>query len=149
MAWAACWQVQCWSGSEVSVIWPALGCALLTSDLGEGRVFIINEHDSAPTLELFMNMNLPPEYIEPVLRAVNWAATERRWRSRECSTGVKHRQLLTTRLVDEPLAVDEATTTPAGKPLGERDKQRLRKRRALFEEHERTRHELFDGEFDG
>lgn len=95
-------------------------------------MLLINDTEGTPTLELLSAYHLSRSIIDPVLRSIHWAATERAWRS-----------------VDVPIDPDAATETPAGKPLLDRDRQRLRKRRAVYDEFERNREELFGGDFDG
>lgn len=95
-------------------------------------MLLINDSEGTPTLELLAAYHLSRSIIDPVLRSIHWAATETSWSSS-----------------DVPINPDAATVTPAGKPLLDRDRQRLRKRRAVWEEFEANRRELWDGDFDG
>jgi tRNA (adenine-N(1)-)-methyltransferase non-catalytic subunit len=120
-------------GGRYLVVDGVGGCvvgAMLERMGGEGRILALNDADSPPAFDLMTQMNLPAGTVDPVLKTIHWACTEKDWQS--------------------TLPVNESEeTTPAGKPANDRDKQRFRKRRAQFNELERIRQELYDGEFDG
>lgn len=105
--------------------------AMLERMGGEGRLLALNDADSPPSFDLMATIGLSAATVDPVLRTIHWACTERDWQS-----------------TLQPGEADEATT-PAGKPANERDKQRFRKRRAQHSELERVRQDFFQGEFDG
>ncbi|UZJ55971.1 hypothetical protein CBS101457_005291 [Exobasidium rhododendri] len=108
----------------------AIAGAMLERMGGEGRLLALNDADSPPAFDLMTQMNLPPTTIDSVLKTIHWACTEKSWQP--------------------SLSVNESDeTTPAGKPANDRDKQRFRKRRAQYNDLERTRQDLWQGEFDG
>ncbi|PWN42826.1 Gcd10p-domain-containing protein [Ceraceosorus guamensis] len=96
---------------------------------GEGRVLVIGDNESPPAFESLAQLNLEEEHLS-ILRSLHWAATEIGW---------------------EPQSeIDvHATHKPAGKPVNDRDRQRLRKRQGQHEEYQETRQELLDGDWDG
>lgn len=104
--------------------------AMLERMGGEGRILLLNDADSPPSLDLMAQFDLPTNSVNSVMRSMHWACTESDWQS----------------LLDPG---ESADTTPAGKPANDRDRQRFRKRRAALTGLERVRKEFFDGEFDG
>jgi tRNA (adenine-N(1)-)-methyltransferase non-catalytic subunit len=108
----------------------AVAGAMLERMGGEGRLLALNDADSPPAFDLLTYMDLPPSTVNPVLKTLHWASTDKDWTP--------------TLQLEE---TDELT--PTGKMANDRDKQRFRKRKAQFLDLERTRQELFDGDFDG
>lgn len=109
-----------------------LAGAMLERMGGEGRLLALNDADSPPAFDLMSLLNLPSSMTEPVLRTMNWACTDPDWQS-----------------VLAPADGEATDTTPAGKLANDRDRQRLKRRRAAYTELERMRAELFEGRFDG
>jgi len=104
--------------------------AMLERMGGEGRILALNDADSPPAFDLMAQMDLASTTVDPVLKSIHWACTEKDWQP--------------------TLQFNESDEkTPAGKPANDRDKQRFRKRRAQYNELERVRQEFFEGEFDG
>lgn len=102
-------------------------------------------------------MNFDPQISEGVLSSLHWAATEEQWLPRKRLLAFRKadwsligrpslRTLFTEAL---PLEEDDVESVQSGKYLSDREKQRLRKRKATYDELAQTRAELFAGEFDG
>lgn len=107
----------------------ALAGAILERMGGEGRLLALNDADSPPAFDLMAQMSLPITAIQPVLKTLHWASTEKSW--------------------VPVLQIEESDeVTPTGKVANDRDKQRHRKKKAQFQEFENTRLDFFDGEFD-
>lgn len=119
--------------------------ALLERMGGEGRVLLINDSDSPPPLELMTQFDLPVQFVDPVLRSINWANTEPDWQS-----------FLSHNEEDRPTnaEVSESNSeavevTAIGRPMTDRDRQRLKKKQSIASNLQKLRNEYFDGDFDG
>jgi tRNA (adenine-N(1)-)-methyltransferase non-catalytic subunit len=104
--------------------------AMLERMGGEGRLLVLNDADSPPALDLMSHFNLPNNIVDPVLRSMHWGCTRPEWQP----------------MLDFDEEID---TTPAGRPVTDRDRQKMRKRKALHAGLERIRQDFFDGQFEG
>jgi len=91
---------------------------------GAGSLHMIHDADSPPSLELMSQYNLNTLQTR-VLRTIQWAATERRWK-------------LPSHMSEELSRVYAS----------ERERNRARKKRASIEELLATREHFFEGQFD-
>ncbi|PWN33042.1 Gcd10p-domain-containing protein, partial [Meira miltonrushii] len=119
--------------------------AMLERMAGEGRLLLINDSDSPPPLDLMAQFDLPVQFVDPVLRTINWANTESDWQSFLSHNEQDH---------SASAEVSESNTeavevTAIGRPMTDRDRQRMKKKQAIASNLERLRSEYFDGEFDG
>lgn len=108
----------------------AVAGAILERMGGEGRLIALNDADSPPAFDLLPQSGLSASVVQPVLRTMHWACTDKVWQP-----------LLDLNISDE--------ITPTGKPANDRDKQRFRKQRAQYNELQSLRNEFFEGDFDG
>lgn len=93
---------------------------------GDGTVVAINDAESPPAFDILPYFNLPAQTVKPVLKVLNWAATE-------------------------PDYAPVFSTQDIHKPAGTKsvkDKNRDRKRQANFREVDRVRSDFFAGDFD-
>ncbi|SPO28129.1 related to GCD10 - translation initiation factor eIF3 RNA-binding subunit [Ustilago trichophora] len=91
---------------------------------GDGTVVAINDAESPPSFDIIPYFNLPTSVIKPVLKVLNWAATER-----------DYAPVFSTQ--------DLAPATRSTK-----EKARDRKRQANFRDIDRVRSDFFAGDFD-
>ncbi|CAD6572124.1 MAG: tRNA (adenine(58)-N(1))-methyltransferase non-catalytic subunit trm6 [Cyphobasidiales sp. Tagirdzhanova-0007] len=97
---------------------------------GQGMILVLHPNDSPPANPLLPLLNLPPSFVQKdVLRDMHWGYTEASWPSLD--------------LPIDPL--DEQNET---EHRSERERNRLRKRKAALEYHSSTLKEWADGEFD-
>lgn len=92
---------------------------------GDGTVIAVNDAESPPSLDILPYFNLPTQVTKPVLKIINWAATE---------------------LDYAPVFSNQDINSHSTKSI--KDKQRDRKRQATFREVDRVRSEFFAGDFD-
>ncbi|KAJ3731995.1 Gcd10p family-domain-containing protein [Lentinula guzmanii] len=92
---------------------------------GSGMLLTICDTDSPPAYPVVANMNFPPDMVQSVLISLNWANSEQDYVS-----------------VHAPVEV------PVDEIRSDRQKTRLRKRKAAYDLLENTREELFGGEFE-
>lgn len=99
---------------------------------GDGTVVAINDAESPPSFDILPYFNLPTQVTKPVLKVLNWAATE-----------PDYAPVFSTQ------DISEAVLTPvSGSSRSAKDKSRDRKRQANFREVDRVRSEFFAGDFD-
>jgi len=95
---------------------------------GHGRLLLINDTDSPPAFDIFNTISsLPKSWVDDTLRVIHWAATEQAWQP-----------------ANPPPSEDSQP-----RPVLERDRARLRKRRNVHDTMQASRAEFFDGFFDG
>lgn len=102
-----------------------LAGAILDRMGGSGQLFAVHDADSPPPFELMPLFNLTQSHIQPVLRTLHWAATEKRW-------------MLPSHMSDELSKVYKS----------EREKNRAKRKRAGIEDFIKTREQFFAGQFD-
>ncbi|KDN52196.1 Gcd10p-domain-containing protein [Tilletiaria anomala UBC 951] len=95
----------------------------------DGRVILLNDNDSPPTLELMTTLNLRQATVDNVLRSLNWAQAEESWSLPELPTEIE-------------------TLQRDGQPVNTREKSKIKRRRATFAMIAETRREFFEGDFD-
>ena len=120
--------------------------AMLERMGGEGRLLLINDSDSPPSLDLMAQFDLPVQFVDPVLRTINWANTESNWQSFLSNNEQDH---LASAEASESNTEAAVEVTAIGRPMTDRDRQRMKKKQAIASNLERLRNEFFDGEFDG
>ncbi|KAJ4002289.1 Gcd10p family-domain-containing protein [Lentinula boryana] len=92
---------------------------------GSGMLLTICDTDSPPAYPVVANMNFSPDMVQSVLISLNWANSEQ-----------------------EYVSVHAPVEVPADEIRSDRQKTRLRKRKAAYDLLENTREELFGGEFE-
>lgn len=94
---------------------------------GDGTVIAINDAESPPSLDILAYFNLPTQVTKPVLKVINWAATEQDY---------------------APVFSNQDINSASSTSRSVKDKQRDRKRQATFREVDRVRSDFFAGDFD-
>lgn len=97
---------------------------------GDGTVIAINDAESPPAFDIIPYFNFPAQVTKPVLKILNWAATEPDY------APVFSNQDIST------------VTSTTSENRSTKDKSRDRKRQANFREVDRVRSEYFAGDFD-
>ncbi|MCO5566171.1 hypothetical protein L7F22_019847 [Adiantum nelumboides] len=120
--------------------------AMLERMGGEGRILLINDSDSPPPLDLMAQFDLPIQFVDPVLRTINWANTESDWQPFSSYNEQDHQSASADVSESNTEAVE---LTAIGRPMTDRDRQRMKKKQAIASNLEKLRNEYFDGEFDG
>ncbi|KAJ9473923.1 tRNA (adenine(58)-N(1))-methyltransferase non-catalytic subunit TRM6 [Pseudozyma hubeiensis] len=100
---------------------------------GDGTVIAINDAESPPSLDILPYFNLPTQVTKPVLKIINWAATEQDYAPVFSSQDIQ--------------PTSSSSSVPAA-TRSAKDKQRDRKRQATFREVDRVRSDFFAGDFD-
>ena len=96
---------------------------------GDGTVVAINDAESPPAFDIIPYFNFPPQVTKPVLKILNWAATE-----------TEYAPVFSNQDISSVSALAENRST--------KDKSRDRKRQANFREVDRVRSKFFAGDFD-
>ncbi|THV07472.1 Gcd10p-domain-containing protein [Dendrothele bispora CBS 962.96] len=91
---------------------------------GHGRLITICDTDSPPAYPVMINMNFKPDIVAPLV-SLNWATSQ-----------------------EDYAPVGPPSEVPPEEIRSDRQKQRLRKRKLVNDALEKTREELFTGEFD-
>ncbi|KAK7058469.1 tRNA (adenine(58)-N(1))-methyltransferase non-catalytic subunit trm6 [Paramarasmius palmivorus] len=92
---------------------------------GEGRLLTICDTDSPPAYPVMANFNFKPEQTA-IMTSLNWATAQ-----------------------EDYTSIMAPTDVPSDEIKSERQKSRLRKRKLVSDALNRTREELFAGEFEG
>lgn len=98
------------------------------SNLGDGKLLVINDFDSPPDLHLSEHFNFLPSALDPVI-SIHWAATDPAY-------------------VAPELPMELEPIEEGGQKKNSREAAKLKKRKATFEKSQEAREELFDGGWD-